>query len=131
MVCCIDVQAIATPAAMKARIGRGSSRRSRMLFTRPAVADPAPNASGSRQAPWLGGMTPVFERDGTQRMMAPGRPEIRTVLFPKSSAVITDIWQVAGLRGTGSDRLAITNLFVPDAYTFTRDRAGWREPGTL
>jgi indole-3-acetate monooxygenase len=88
-------------------------------------------ASGSRHANWLGAMTPVFERDGTQRTDAQGRPEIRTVLFPRSSATITDIWQVVGLRGTGSDRYAISDLFIPAERTFTRDRVGWREPGPL
>jgi alkylation response protein AidB-like acyl-CoA dehydrogenase len=88
-------------------------------------------ASGSRQANWLGGMLAVFERDGKQRMNPDGRPEVRTVLFPKSSATITDIWQVVGLRGTGSDRYAIADLFIPDEHTFTRDRGGWREAGPL
>lgn len=88
-------------------------------------------ASGSRQAKWLGAMVPVFERDGTQRKIATGAPEIRTVLFPKASATITDIWQVVGLRGTGSDRYAIADLFIPDEQTFTRYLAGWREPGPL
>lgn len=88
-------------------------------------------ASGSRQANWLGGMVPVFERDGSQRTDAAGIPEIRTVLFPKSSATITDIWQVVGLRGTGSDQYAIADFFIPAEHTFTRDRVGWREPGPL
>lgn len=89
-------------------------------------------ASGSRQATWLGGQAPVFERDGSQRMDEAGRPEIRTMLFEKTSATITDVWQVVGLRGTGSDQYAIDGLFVPDERTFTRASEGWgREPGPL
>jgi alkylation response protein AidB-like acyl-CoA dehydrogenase len=60
-------------------------------------------ATGSRHATWLGAHVPVFEPDGAQRMNPNGRPHVRTVLFPKSSAEIIDNWQVIGLRGTGSD----------------------------
>jgi alkylation response protein AidB-like acyl-CoA dehydrogenase len=88
-------------------------------------------ASGSRQANWLGGLCLICDPDGSQRKNASGRPETRTMLFPKSSATITDTWQVVGLRGTGSDRYAVNDLFVPAGRTFQRDSAGWREPGPL
>ncbi|MGA2396205.1 MAG: acyl-CoA dehydrogenase family protein [Candidatus Lustribacter sp.] len=88
-------------------------------------------ASGSRQANWLGGLCLVCEPDGSQRTNANGRPQTRTVLFPKANAVITDTWQVVGLRGTGSDQYAVTDLFVPAGRTFQRDRGGWSEPGPL
>jgi alkylation response protein AidB-like acyl-CoA dehydrogenase len=39
------------------------------------------------------------------------------VLFPKSSTQITDIWDVIGLRGTGSDRYTLTDLFVPEEHS--------------
>jgi alkylation response protein AidB-like acyl-CoA dehydrogenase len=89
-------------------------------------------ASGSRQARWLGGNAPVFERDGSQRMNEAGRPEMRTMLFEKTSATVTDVWQVVGLRGTGSDQYAIHSLFVPEERTFTRASEGFgRESGPL
>jgi alkylation response protein AidB-like acyl-CoA dehydrogenase len=89
-------------------------------------------ASGSRQATWLGGATPVFERDGTQRMNEAGRPEMRTMLFEKTSANVTDVWQVVGLRGTGSDQYAVDGLFIPEERTFTRASEGFgRERGPL
>lgn len=88
-------------------------------------------ASGSRQADWLGGVVPIVEGDGTPRESADGKPVVRTVLFPKADATITDLWQVVGLRGTGSDQYAIDGLFVPEKRAFVRDRLGWREPGPL
>lgn len=78
-------------------------------------------ASGSRYATWLGGHCPVFEADGTQRLNALGRPEIRTVLFPKASVEVRDAWHVVGLRGTGSDAFVLQGLFVPERHSLLRD----------
>ena len=89
-------------------------------------------ATGSRHATWLGAHVPVFEPDGTQRLAPNGRPFVRTVLFPKTSARIIDNWQVVGLRGTGSDSYQVEELFVPQRYTAGRDNeAERREPGPL
>ncbi len=88
-------------------------------------------ASGGRQASWLGGSVPVFEADGSPRKTARGTTESRMMLFPKSSATITDVWRVVGLRGTGSDQYAVTELFVPAERTFIRERVDTREPGPL
>src|ERR1700757_524414 len=89
-------------------------------------------ATGSRHATWLGAHVPVSEPDGTPRLNPNGRPFVRTVLFPKSSAEIIDNWQVIGLRGTGSDSYRVEDLFVPQKYTCSRDNeAERREPGLL
>jgi indole-3-acetate monooxygenase len=89
-------------------------------------------ATGSRHATWLGAHVPIFEEDGAPRLNPNGRPFVRTVLFPKSSAKIIDNWQVIGLRGTGSDSYAVEDLFVPQEYTASRDNpAERREPGLL
>ena len=54
------------------------------------------------------------------------------MLFPKTKAVISDVWQVVGLKGTGSDTYTVTDLFVPARYTFTRESvADRRETGPL
>ena len=66
-------------------------------------------ASGSRHATWLGGQTGGF-----------------VYLFPRGDAAITDVWDVVGLRGTGSDRYAVTNLFVPARWTTSMDPARCR-----
>ncbi len=83
-------------------------------------------ASGSRNADWLGAHCTVCEPDGSPRIGANGRPVDRTMLFPKASATITDVWQVVGLKGTGSDNYAVSDLFVPEACTFQRNSAADR-----
>ena len=90
-------------------------------------------ASGSRHSQWIGGHATLCEPDGSPRLGPNGKPlEQRTMLFPKSQATITDTWQVIGLRGTGSDDYAVNDLFVPEAYSFTRESdADRREPGPL
>jgi alkylation response protein AidB-like acyl-CoA dehydrogenase len=89
-------------------------------------------ASGSRQASWLGAHVRVVEADGTQRRKPDGSPEIRTILFPVTSAVMYDVWDVIGLRGTGTDSYSVDNLFIPDKFSALRDDArGLREKGPL
>ena len=90
-------------------------------------------ASGSRHAQWLGGHSTVCERDGRPRLGPDGKPlEQRTMLFPKTSATMTDVWQVMGLKGTGSDNYSVRDLFVPEDYSFTRELAAdRRETGPL
>jgi len=88
-------------------------------------------ASGSHNASWLGCHVPVVEADGMPRLNSDGSPVIRTMLFPKSSARMTDIWRVIGLKGTGSDRFSVEDLFVPQWHTATRDDGTRREQGVL
>ena len=83
-------------------------------------------ASGGRRATWLGAHCPIAERDGTRRMLPGGTPEVRTMLFPITQAVMKDMWHVMGLRGTGSDGYEVTSLFVPAAHAATRDAAAER-----
>ena len=78
-------------------------------------------ASGSHHATWLGA-----------HMKVKGRREVRTMLFPKSSAQYVDIWRTLGLRGTASNEYIIKDLFVPEDRTALRDDpAGRREQGPL
>jgi alkylation response protein AidB-like acyl-CoA dehydrogenase len=90
-------------------------------------------ASGSRHSQWMGGHSTICEADGSPRLGPSGKPlDQRTMFFPKSKARIVDTWQVMGLRGTGSDDYAVTDLFVPEAYSFTRESdADRREQGPL
>jgi alkylation response protein AidB-like acyl-CoA dehydrogenase len=78
-------------------------------------------ASGSQNAIWLGA-----------HMKVHGRKEIRTLLFPKSSATMVDIWHTLGLRGTASNEYVVKDLFVPEDHTMLRDEAiDRREDGPL
>ena len=89
-------------------------------------------ASGSRQANWLGAHVRVVEADGTKRMKPNGSPEIRTIVFPAASATLYDVWDVIGLRGTGTDSYSVDNLFIPQKFAALRDDpAGLRETGPL
>jgi alkylation response protein AidB-like acyl-CoA dehydrogenase len=89
-------------------------------------------ASGSHNASWLGCHVPIYDENGRQLLHPDGSPVIRTPIFPKSCAEMTDIWHVIGLRGTGSDKYSVTDLFVPEAYVAARDGDGTRrEEGLL
>jgi alkylation response protein AidB-like acyl-CoA dehydrogenase len=78
-------------------------------------------ASGSEHCPWLGGHCAVIEADGKPRLDKQGRPVMRTMLFRRDKATFYDIWHVIGLRGTGSNAYEVTELFVPEAYSYWRD----------
>ena len=43
-----------------------------------------------------------------------------SIVFPTKEAVIHDNWQVAGLKGTGSNDFSVSNLFVPEVFTWRR-----------
>ena len=89
-------------------------------------------ASGCRHANWMGAHCHVSEADGSLRLNRHGRPTIRTLLFPAEQATLIDTWNVIGLRGTGSDSYRVEDLFVPEAFTTTReDPTLRRERGPL
>jgi alkylation response protein AidB-like acyl-CoA dehydrogenase len=89
-------------------------------------------ASGSRQATWLGAHVQVIEADGSRRLKPNGVPEIRTIVFPATSATMYDVWDVIGLSGTGTDSYSVENLFVPEKFAAIRDDAtALRETGSL
>ena len=89
-------------------------------------------ASGCRQASWLGAHVRIVEADGTTRLKANGAPEVRTILFPVTSATMHDVWDVIGLKGTGTDSYSVENLFIPEKFAALRDEpAALREQGSL
>ena len=59
-------------------------------------------------------------------------PEVYTCFVPTSSVTIHDNWQVAGLKGSGSNDVSVQDLFVPAAFAWkqvpplrgTRHRGG-------
>jgi indole-3-acetate monooxygenase len=89
-------------------------------------------ASGVRQASWLGAHVQVTEADGSKRRMPNGAPVVLTILFPIASATLFDVWNVIGLKGTGTDSYAIDNLFIPEKFAAPRDDPNTRrEQGPL
>ena len=90
-------------------------------------------ASGSKHAAWLCGHGTICAPSGEPRLGPDGKPpDLLTVLFPKSSATMIDVWNVMGLKGTGSDNYSVQDLFVPANYSFTREAdADRREQGPL
>ena len=89
-------------------------------------------ASGCLHASWMGAHCQVREPDGSLRRHASGRPAIRSLMFPAERARIIDDWHVIGLRGTASNSYAVEDLFVPEAFSATReDMRAARTPGRL
>lgn len=83
-----------------------------------------PFGSGCRHCSWLVGNCLVFE-GGKQRIAANGLPDSRLAFFPPGGYEIIDTWHVGGLRGTGSQDYAVSDLFVPEERTFA---LGWDQP---
>lgn len=73
--------------------------------------------NGWRQATWMGVHGPFFEADGATRLIAQGKPLIRTWLFPLDQAERHDVWNPIGLRGTASDTYIVRDVFVPEAFS--------------
>jgi alkylation response protein AidB-like acyl-CoA dehydrogenase len=89
-------------------------------------------ASGARQASWLGAHVHVVDADGSRRKKPSGAPEIRTILFPVASATMHDVWDVIGLKGTGTDSYSVDDLFIPEKFACLRDDpSAVREKGPL
>ena len=81
-------------------------------------------ASGIRHSQWVSAGA-LITRDGE------GGSEHLMVVFPTSQAQIQDNWQVVGLKGTGSNDFSVSNLFVPEAFTWDVVRALPKRGGPL
>jgi len=89
-------------------------------------------ASGMRQASWLGAHVFVIGPDGQRRRKRDGAPEVRTILFPINKATLYDVWNVIGLKGTGTDSYSVDNLFIGEQFAAFRDEpSALREQGPL
>lgn len=78
-------------------------------------------ASGCRQATWMGAHCQVVEHDGSLRLNRFGRPTVRTLLFRKEHAELVHNWNTIGMRGTASEGYRVTDLFVPEGFSGTRE----------
>ena len=78
-------------------------------------------ASGGRHATWIGADCPLFAADGTPIRDSNGRQIARVFLVPSSEVQWTDIWNVIGLRGTASDQFELTDHYVRNDHSITRE----------
>ncbi|MGB8405611.1 MAG: acyl-CoA dehydrogenase family protein [Mycobacterium sp.] len=74
-----------------------------------------PLASGSYQHQWVMGNCIVL-RDGQPTMTEFGIPETRLVLVPAAQAEFVQTWDSVGLRGTNSNDVVVTDVFVPENH---------------
>ena len=74
-------------------------------------------SSGCDHASWvlLGGL--VFNAEGQV-------VDFRTFLVPREKYQINDVWNVVGLRGTGSNDIVVEETFVPEAFTLSMGDTG-------
>jgi len=89
-----------------------------------------PFASGCEHCRWLGGVC-LVRRNGELERLPGGDPDLRMILFPASEVEIIDTWHVSGLRGTGSQDMAVNDTLVQPEYTFSFVRDQPRHPGPL
>ena len=86
-------------------------------------------SSGIRHATWVAALAPLRPPGGDGREPDASRDEI-VLLAPRDQVDLLDVWQVNGLRGTGSFTFRADDLFVPAALSYRVDDAP-RESGPL
>ena len=80
-------------------------------------------SSGCDHCTWvlLGGL--VFNEDGNV-------VDFKTFMVPRKDYTIIDVWNVVGLRGTGSNDILVEDVFIPEAFTLSMGETGQcRGPG--
>jgi alkylation response protein AidB-like acyl-CoA dehydrogenase len=76
------------------------------------ISGRAPFVSNCYDADWMLS-TVLVDEDS-----AAGEPEERMVYFPRKECEIIDTWDVMGMRGTGSNDISVTDVYVPKSRTF-------------
>ena len=74
-------------------------------------------SSGCDHCTWvlLGGL--VFNADGQV-------VDFKTFMVPRENYQIVDVWNVVGLRGTGSNDIVVDEVFIPEAFTLSMSDTG-------
>jgi indole-3-acetate monooxygenase len=75
----------------------------------------APFVSNCHDAHWIATTATVMAADPSR---AAGEPEVVMAYLPRENCHVIDTWHVMGMRGTGSNDVAVTDVFVPTARTF-------------
>ena len=86
-------------------------------------------SSGIRHSKWVAALSPVARTDEDGQQGSHSTREI-VFLMPKDQVELLDVWQVNGLRGTGSFSFQAADLFVPASRAYGPDDPS-REPGAL
>jgi indole-3-acetate monooxygenase len=107
--------------------GRGANVVIAAQFGRPMQAAPtqggyritgrAPFVSNCHDANWIATSAMVMASDQT-RPGGEGEPELVMVYLPRENCQVIDTWYVMGMRGTGSNDVTVTDVFVPATRTF-------------
>ena len=77
------------------------------------ISGRAPFVSNCYDADWISS-TAVVDVD----QHSAGEPEMVMVYFPRAQCEIIDTWNVMGMRGTGSNDISVTDVYVPRSRTF-------------
>ena len=86
-------------------------------------------SSGCRHATWMAAMAPIQHLDQDEEGSTKEN-DVRILLMPKNEVDLVDVWQVQGLRGTGTFSFEVQDQFVPSIRTYDpSDRR--REAGPL
>ncbi|MDQ6526055.1 flavin-dependent monooxygenase [Nocardioides sp. LHD-245] len=74
-------------------------------------------SSGSDHCAWvlLGGL--VFNAEGQV-------VDFRTFMVPREKYQVVDVWNVVGLRGTGSNDIVVEETFIPEEFTLSMGETG-------
>ena len=82
-------------------------------------------SSGSDHATWIAALAPVMPENGSGPDGRP--PQMRLHLMPIDQVRMVDLWQVAGLRGTGSFSFQVDDHFVSEDHTFVQEGESWSD----
>jgi alkylation response protein AidB-like acyl-CoA dehydrogenase len=85
-------------------------------------------ASCCRHATWIGGGCLLTE--GGAPIIEDGRPLMVKAFVPMKDVEILDTWSTTGLAGTGSNDIAVHDVFVPERYVIPAGQAS-KNPSPL
>jgi indole-3-acetate monooxygenase len=100
--------AAATPTGRARRVNGGYRVSGRFPFV-----------SGCHHSEWLWLGCLVEDGDGAPLADAHGVPQTRQCFLRRSQCEVLDTWQTTGLRGTGSNDVAVRDEFVPEEHGFS------------
>jgi alkylation response protein AidB-like acyl-CoA dehydrogenase len=86
-----------------------------------------PFVSGSHDGHWFLFLPQIMDGD-QPRFNDQGSPVQRFMFLPADKATILDTWHTLGMRGTGSDDVAVSDIFIPERHTALL--APLEKPGT-